>query len=100
VDGRDYPPAVSTEIGRVIFSMYRHGRDHFVKLAPDVTDRFRLIDPRPDAQALFHLLKRAHREAQLGRVVAAPAKPATLGRRTRRFLGRGKRALLRLVSRS
>jgi glycosyltransferase involved in cell wall biosynthesis len=99
VHGREYPPAVSTEIGRIIFSMYRHGRAHFVKLAPDVTDSFRLIDPKPDAQTLFHLLKRAHREAQLGRPAGAPARPATVRSRARRFLGRGKRAILRLFAR-
>lgn len=99
VRGREYPLAISTEVGRVIYSMYRHARDHFVKLAPDVTDRFRSIDPMPDAQTLYHLLKRAHHEAQVGRALPAPTQPPTLARRLRRFLGRGKRALGRRLSR-
>lgn len=99
VRGREYPLEISTEVGRVIYSMYRHSRDHFVKLPPDVTDRFRLIDPMPDAQTLFHLLKRARHEAQVGRALPAPAKPATLAGRLRRLLGRGKRAVTRRLSR-
>lgn len=99
VHGREYPPAIGTEIGRVIYSMFRHARDQFVKLGPDVADRFRLIDPRPDAQTLFHLLKRAHRDAQVGRALPTPSKAPTLATRTRRFLGRAKRALSRLLSR-
>jgi len=97
VAGRDFSESVAHGIGTVIYSMFRHCRDNFVKLNADQANQFRKIDPSPEAQTLLLLLKRAYREAQSARPSAA--KPTPQRSLARRVLGRGKRYLKRLLGR-
>lgn len=97
VVGRSFSEPVAHGIGTVIYSMFRHCRDNFVKLNADQANQFRTIDPSPEAQTLVLLLKRAYREAQSARPgVKAPAPQRSL---LRRALGRAKRSLKRLLGR-
>jgi len=97
VAGRTFSEPVAHGIGTVIYSMFRHCRDNFVKLNADQANQFRKIDPSPEAQTLLLLLKRAYREAQSARPAAAtPPLPRPL---PRRVLSRAKGYLKRLLGR-
>ncbi len=105
VAGRSYPDAVATQLGAVIYAMFQQAKTNFVRLHPDVGDRFAEIDPGPDAQVLFRLLKRAYwdhrnskRPSGKGEGASAPAAPG-LARRVRSVLGRMKRSFLGVVRR-
>lgn len=101
--GRRYPPAVATEVGRIIQSMFRMCRDNFVKLDTDSADRFAEIDQSPSGQAAYLILRRLRREARATRTArslrgAKSAPPAGVFGRARRLLGRAKRFLLGVAS--
>jgi hypothetical protein len=100
VAGRSYPDAVATQLGAIIYAMFQQSRSNFLRLHPDVGDRFAEIDPGPDAQFLFRLLKRAYwddrnakRPSGKGKGATASAPPG-LPRRVRRLLGQAKRSIL------
>jgi glycosyltransferase involved in cell wall biosynthesis len=87
---------VDVQLGQVIYSMFRHSREHFIKLDPDTAERFASIDSSPDARAIYLLLRRAHYEAQFKR--APVRKPTTTVGKARRLAGRAKRFALRKLA--
>lgn len=97
VAGKTYSDPVAAQLGAIIYSMFQQSKANFVRLHPDVGDRFAEIDPGPDAQALFRLLKRAYwdaRNARRNEAKGSVAAPPSVPRRVRRLLGRVKRSVL------
>lgn len=95
VIGGPFQPDEAAAIGSLLFAAYQGCRSNFVRLNSDLADRFGEIDPSPEAQALFLLLKRARKEAQFKRVpVKRPTDQSRLAN-LRRLLGRAKRRLLK-----
>jgi glycosyltransferase involved in cell wall biosynthesis len=87
---------VDAQLGQVIYSMYWHSREHFIKLDPDTAEALGGIDSSPEARAVFLLLKRAHLEAQFKR---APVRaPATTLSKARQLAGRVKRLAVRTLN--
>ncbi|MFT3860244.1 glycosyltransferase [Micropruina sp.] len=111
--GMPFDEETGRQVGATAFKAFKQAKKHFVSLEPDIGDRLAAIDHRPDAQAVFHILRLARNEARQARRDAqrraAPARtappprttpppqPPSLLRRARRLAGRGYRALRRLA---
>lgn len=78
VAGRTFgSPAVDAEIGSVVYRAFRALRNAAVELPEEVLARLAEIDPAPDAQAVFYLVRRAHKEEQDSRLLARRLKNAS-----------------------
>jgi len=104
VSGQHYGDQVGPQVGAVLHKAFKQAKLHFVKLDPDLGDRLADIDPEPDAQAIFLILKQARDEAQRAKRAKPPSPTSPTGltplRRARLLAGRGYRFLRRLVRRT
>ena len=106
--GTTFEDRIGRQVGATAFKAFKQARLHFVRLDPELGDRLADIDPQPDAQALFLILKQARDEAQRARRTTQrsaepPAQPParlTPLRRARRLAGRGYRYLRRILRRA
>lgn len=102
-----FDDATGREVGATMFKAFKQAREHFVRLDPDLGDQLAEIDPQPDAQAVFLILRQAREDARRARrgshrpreAGGHAAGPGLLGR-ARRLAERGYRAASRLVGRT
>lgn len=68
--GRDFgDPTVSAELGDLAYGTFRAARNNAVDLPEDIVQGLSDLDPAPDAQAIFFLLRRAWREERSRRLL-------------------------------
>jgi hypothetical protein len=101
-DSRIDDPRVSIELGDLAYDTFRAARNNVVELPEDEVAHLAELDPAPDAQAFFLLLRRAWREEQERRLLVKRLAAAT-GRRPawlrHRLVQRVKPAVKRLLGR-
>ncbi len=93
----NYEDWVAEQIGAVIFTAFRMARDNFIRLDPDIGDRLREVDPSPEAQAAFHMLRRLRYEWRVSRANKPNPKPRKS--LPRRLLQRARRLAKRVLGR-